>query len=268
MPSADTLPRLLPVAAAFALLLAAGLAALVHLASRARPPAPPWRIALARCSAASPWRGRDLAMLLAALAAARAVRFLLGPSIAWDMLTFQGAMIAGVCWLARGKPRPFGAALPARAVAGQATLRWLAILPILWAAALSWQLLLVALGHAPDFQDAVRLFLAVDDPWARAGFILFATVLAPIAEEALFRGMLLPILIRRLGAAAGLALTALAFAALHADAGTFLALALFSVALSMACARTGTLWVPIGMHMLFNGANLALLLALSRAGAV
>ena len=61
-------------------------------------------------------------------------------------------------------------------------------------------------------------------------------------------------------------LLAAGFAALHADAGTFAALAVFSVALSLAYARTGSLWVPVSMHALFNGTNLALLLALSRAG--
>ena len=147
-------------------------------------------------------------------------------------------------------------------------LRWLAILPALWFVSFVWNLLLNAAGHAPDFQEAIRLFLANDDPWTRAGFVFFAVVLAPFAEEALFRGILLPLLVRRIGPGAGLALTAIGFAAVHADLGTFAALALFSVALSLAYARTGTLWVPVGMHALFNAANLALLLALVRAGVV
>ena len=83
-----------------------------------------------------------------------------------------------------------------------------------------------------------------------------------------FRGILLPLLTRRTGPLAGMALTALGFAALHADLGTFVALAIFSVALSMAYIRTGTIWVPIEMHALFNAANLALLLALAHAGVV
>ena len=268
MPSADTLHRLLPVAAAMAALLGAGLAALLWMVFRTRPAPPPWPAALERFAAACPWRERDLLLLLALLAAARALRMGLGDSVAWDMLFFQGAILAGALTLARRKPRPFGAPVPARLIAGQALLRWLAILPLLWLAAFAWQLLLAAAGHAPDLQDAVQMFLAVDSPWARAGFVLFAVALVPFAEEILFRGILLPLLIRRAGPAAGLLLTALAFAALHADLGTFPALALFSVALSLALARTGTLWVPVAMHALFNAANLALLLALSRAGMV
>ena len=65
-----------------------------------------------------------------------------------------------------------------------------------------------------------------------------------------------------------MALTALAFASLHADLGTFVPLLLLSVALSLAYARTQSLWAPMAIHALFNAANLALLLALSRAGVV
>lgn len=266
MPPPVPLRPLLPIAAALALLLTAGVAALIQLAARPRACSTPWKTALAQLAAASPWRGLDLLWLLLILAAARVLRFRLGDSLAWDMLAFQGAMIAGILWLARGKLRPFGSPVPAHTVAAQALLRWLAILPVLWFAAFVWQWLLKWAGHAPDFQDAVRLFLEADTPWARAGFVLFAVGVVPLAEESLFRGMLLPLLTRRVGAVAGLALTAIGFAAMHADAGSFVALAIFSIALSLAYARTRTLWVPVAMHALFNGVNLALLLALSRAG--
>ena len=92
--------------------------------------------------------------------------------------------------------------------------------------------------------------------------------MAPIAEEALFRGILLPLLVRRFGATIGLGLVALGFAALHGDAGSFPGLAVLSVALSLAYARTGTILVPMAMHALFNAANLALILALIRSGAL
>ena len=258
---------LIPIGTALAVVLLLGVAALLHLAPRRRVSATPWPEALAQLAAASPWRGRDLGLLVAILALAQlARRIFLPASIACDVLAFQGVAIAGAALLAWRKPRPFGAPAPLRAVLGQALLRWLAILPVLWFFSFTWQLLLQALGHAPDFQLAVRLFIADRDPWHRLAFIGFAVVAAPVAEEILFRGLLLPLLIRNLGAAGGLTLVALGFAALHADAGTFLVLAIFSVALSLAYARTGTLAVPILMHALFNGANLALLLALVHAG--
>lgn len=268
MTGPGTFGLLVSVATALAGLLTAGVAALVYLYATGRAGSTPWRTALAELAAASGWRGKDLGWLLLVVLAAQAVRSGLDRAAGWDLLCFHGALAGGILWRARGKVRPFGAPLPGRAIAAQAAVRWLAILPVLWFAAFAWQLLLRAAGHVPELQLAVRLLLATGDPWLRAGFILVAVTLVPFAEEALFRGLLLPLLVRRTGAAAGLALTAVGFAALHADAGTFMALAVFSVALSLAHVRTGSLWVPVAMHALFNAANLALLLALNRAGLV
>lgn len=263
-----TLSLLLPIVLAMAMLLTGGVAAFVHLASRRNVFSAPWKTRLSRLAATSPWRWPDLLNILLLVATAQIIRRSLSGAVGWDVLAFQGVLIAGILWRARGKTRPFGAPAPVRAIAAQALLRWLALLPILWFSAFAWQLLLSAAGHVPNLQDPIRLFLETDDPLQRAAFVFFAIVLAPIAEEGLFRGILLPLLVRRTGAVAGLALTSLGFAALHADLGTSVPLAIFSVALSMAYARTGTLRVPIGMHALFNAANLALLLALDRAGVV
>ena len=57
------------------------------------------------------------------------------------------------------------------------------------------------------------------------------------------------------------------FAALH-GLESLPALAVFSVALSLAYARTGTLLVPMAMHAIFNATNLALVAALVRSGAL
>ncbi len=266
MPAPDTLRLLLPVVAVLALLLTAGVAALVHLVSRPQAGSTPWKTNLSQFGDASPWHWIDLLLILLLVATAQFIRHSLSESIGWDVLAFQGALIAGILWRARGKTRPFGASAPFRVIGTQALRRWLAILPILWFAAFVWQFLLNAFGHAPDLQNAIRLFLDSDDTRMRALFFFFAVVLAPVAEEGLFRGILLPLLVRRTGAFAGLALTTIGFAALHGDLGTFLPLAVFSIALSLAYARTGTLWVPMAMHALFNAANLALILALIRAG--
>ena len=266
MPPPDTLRSLLPIAAALALLLVAGLAALAHLALRPREDSLPWKTLLAQFAAANPWHGRDLLFILLVLSGAQVVRHFLPASVFWDVMAFQVALLGGIAWRMRGKTRPFSGAAPANAVVSQATLRWLAILPILWLVSFTWQILLTALDRVPDFQTAIHLFLEADDPWARLQFVIFAVIVAPIAEEALFRGILLPLLVRGLGSAVGLALVAVGFAALHGDIGSFPGLAVFSVALSLAYARTGTILVPIAMHALFNAANLALLLALIRSG--
>ena len=266
MVPSDTLRLLAPAAIALALLLVAGVAALVHLWRGASAFSTPWKILLMRFAAVNPWRGRDLVALLALVALAQIVRTRLPVSTWREVLTFQGAVLAGGFWLARHKSHPFGAPAPLKAVATQALLRWLAILPLLWFFAFIWQALLTAMGHAPDLQNSIRIFIGSQNVLQRVEFLLFAVLLAPVAEEILFRGILLPLLIRRAGATGGLLLTAIGFAALHGDLGTFMPLAAISIALSLAYARTGTILVPMTMHALFNGVNLALLWVLARAG--
>ena len=267
MPDSATLHRLLPIASALAVLLVAGVAAGLHLAANAGR-GTPWKSLLVQFAAANPWRWTDLGAVGLAVAVALFVRHFLPASLLFDVLGFQGAMVAALLWRMRGKPRPFGAAASARTVLPQAVVRWLAVLPILWFVSFVWNVSLNAAGHAPDFQMAVRMFMETEDPRVRIQLAVFAGIVAPIAEEALFRGLLLPLLVRRFGAVAGLALVAVGFGAMHGDLGSFPGLAAISVALSLAYARTGTILVPMAMHALFNLANLALLAELVRTGAL
>jgi len=268
MPPPESLQPLMPIALAMGLLLTAGVASLLFLFLRPRETVPPWRIQLATSANASPWQWRDLLNLLFLVAIAQLIRPLLPSSLLWDVLAFPGVVLTGIAWLARHKSHPFGMPIPGRMLMGEALLRWLAILPLLWFCAFLWQLLLKGFGIEPNLQENIQLFIENDSLLQRGFFIFLAVVVAPFAEEGLFRGILQPLLIRRFGAVAGLALTALGFAALHANLGAFVSLAVFSVALSLAVARTGTLWVPIVMHALFNAVNLTLLWALVRAGVV
>jgi len=268
MPPTESLQSLMPIVLAMGLLLTAGMASLLYFLLRPHEVFPPWQVQLAKSAKASPWQWRDFLNLLFLIAIAQLIRPLLPASLLWDVLAFPGITLIGIAWLARHKPHPFGVPIPGRALIGEALLRWLAILPLLWFCAFLWQLLLKGVGIAPDLQENIRLFVENDSLLQRGFFIFLAVVVAPLAEEGLFRGILQPLLIRRFGAVAGLALTTLGFAALHMNLGAFVPLAVLSVALSLATARTGTLWVPVVMHSLFNAISLILLMALIRAGVV
>ncbi len=266
MPPPESLQSLMPILLALGLLLTAGMASLLFYILRPQKALPPWRVQLAESAKASPWQWRDLLNLLFLVVIAQIGCIGMPPSLLLSVLTFPGVILIGIAWLARHKSRPFGIPIPGRALMGEVLLRWLAILPLLWFFAFLWQLLLKGFGIAPDLQENIHLFIDNDSLLQRGFFIFLAVVVAPLAEEGLFRGILQPLLIRRFGAVAGLALTALGFAALHANLGAFVSLAVFSVALSLAAARTGTLWVPVLMHSLFNAISLVLLLGLIRAG--
>lgn len=124
-------------------------------------------------------------------------------------------------------------------------------------------------GKTPDRLTHEILREINERPWAASswGYIIAAVVLAPIAEEVLFRGMLQTTFLRLTASRwAAVLSTGLIFAAIHLLGGTVDARALaplfvLGVALGIAYERTGRLWVPIAMHMLFNAANVAITLA-------
>lgn len=124
------------------------------------------------------------------------------------------------------------------------------------------ELLTSLLGTEPpavqeDFQDLAR------NPETAPYFLVLAAVFAPLAEEAFFRGMLYPALAGRLGVRAGIVLTALPFALLHAVedlvegdlAGAALVVGLIlplGLLLAWVYHRRGTLAAPVLVHAVFN----------------
>lgn len=122
-------------------------------------------------------------------------------------------------------------------------------------------LLLWLLGQEPERQVAVQMMMEAP-PLLRALLIGMALIGAPIFEEIVFRGILFPFILSRLerpGLAT--AITSVIFAAMHFHLPSFIALFVLSAALCFAYWRTGSLWVCIGMHALFNTiSTLAILL--------
>lgn len=88
-----------------------------------------------------------------------------------------------------------------------------------------------------------------------------AVLLAPLAEEAVFRGVLLPVLLRRGGLGWALAVTSLLFAALHLNALAFAPLALLGLCFAGGMLATGSVLTPMIMHALFNAEMLLLFAA-------
>jgi membrane protease YdiL (CAAX protease family) len=90
---------------------------------------------------------------------------------------------------------------------------------------------------------------------------MFAVVLAPVAEEFIFRGMLFPF-VKQLGwpRLAWLGVNAL-FALIHFDLAIFVPLFVFALALTWLYEKTDNLLAPIVAHSLFNAANLVVLFA-------
>ena len=89
-------------------------------------------------------------------------------------------------------------------------------------------------------------------------------MIAPVAEEFIFRGILYPF-IKQLGwPKLALFGVSFLFALIHVNAPTFVPLFVFALALTWLYERTDRLIAPILAHGLFNGANLIILFAQAR----
>jgi membrane protease YdiL (CAAX protease family) len=108
---------------------------------------------------------------------------------------------------------------------------------------------------APEEQQAVQT-LRIAGSWPQRLVLGLVTILlAPAAEEVLFRGILYPAIKQAGFPQLALWGTALMFAAIHVNLVAFLPLALLALALTLLYERTGNLLAPITAHALFNGLN-------------
>jgi len=137
-----------------------------------------------------------------------------------------------------------------------ALLTVLVILPVAWLLQQASALALDRLGWPPEEQTAVKLLASAKMWWTRIYLGVFAVVLAPVAEEFIFRGVLYPF-VKQLGypRLAWMGVSFL-FALIHMDAATFVPLFVLALALTWLYERTGNLLAPVTAHSLFNVANL------------
>jgi len=135
----------------------------------------------------------------------------------------------------------------------------IAILPVAWGLQIISMNALTRAGWPPEEQFAVTLLAGTKSWWMRVYLGAFAVVLAPVAEEFIFRGMLYPF-VKQLGwprlAWFGVSF---AFALVHDDAATFVPLFVLALALTWLYEKTDNLLAPIAAHSLFNAANLVIL---------
>ena len=89
-----------------------------------------------------------------------------------------------------------------------------------------------------------------------------AVVLAPLFEETIFRGVLLPVLGRSLGRAGAVMVSALVFAVAHLSLGELPPLLVLGLGLGLLRLSTGRLLPCVVMHALWNGVTFLNLLLL------
>lgn len=90
--------------------------------------------------------------------------------------------------------------------------------------------------------------------------IIIACVAAPLAEEFVFRGYMYGALKENTSPVFAMVIVGALFATAHGNLPALLPLLAFSVILCITYEITKCLWVPIGIHSLFNATNIVLML--------
>lgn len=117
--------------------------------------------------------------------------------------------------------------------------------------------LLAALLPPPEELSNPMLRFIAYGRWAVAVLFVMAVIMAPFLEEALFRGILLPALRRRMSFVPAAVLVTVLFTALHGlQTSGYLpamaAIALVGYLLAWLREASGSLWPPVIFHMGFN----------------
>ena len=113
---------------------------------------------------------------------------------------------------------------------------------------LSLQMIVEAALNHPDKGVLVAIFIS-------------AVIFAPIFEELIFRGYLLPVLTRFTNQTVALIWQALFFAVIHVNILGFLGLFTLGLILGISYLKSKTIWVPIAIHASFNAISLLIMLS-------
>jgi membrane protease YdiL (CAAX protease family) len=144
--------------------------------------------------------------------------------------------------------------------ASQGLIGYVGILPVVFVTSLLIQVLFFMAGQPVTLQDVVDVFLEQQPAWSLLFLFLLAVVVAPLVEEILFRGILLTVLVKRIGTGLAVVISSLIFAGIHMHLPSFFPLFTLAVALSLLYIYSGSLWPSVILHSVFNGASICVLL--------
>ena len=123
-------------------------------------------------------------------------------------------------------------------------------------------LLVRLFGDPGGSNPLLELVLESRDPLALSLLAMTAVVLAPLFEEVIFRGTLLPVLARRTGSLTGVVLSGLLFGMAHISIGELAPLTVLGIGLALLRLSSGRLFPCVLMHALWNAVTFVNLLLL------
>jgi membrane protease YdiL (CAAX protease family) len=184
-------------------------------------------------------------------------------NVLWNL-----AMIGSVVWFVRrggGSERDIGLAMPEGS-------SWPRVAGLAAATFVSMYIIIVAYGVAIDLlgfdflepdQQVPDEFYDSDVALAVLGVAIVGS--APIAEEVFFRGFLFGGTRPITGIPVAALSTGFIFSLAHYNPGLILPFTVIGALLALSYQRTGTLFVPIGAHFLFNLASFSILVFVPEA---
>ena len=111
----------------------------------------------------------------------------------------------------------------------------------------------------PPLQDVVTT-ISHGDLSIKIAMVVMAVVIAPITEECYFRGCVYNVLKQYSGRALSCVASALLFSVVHASLAQVIPLFIFGVVQCIVYEKARSLWLPIVLHMLFNGLSCCVIL--------
>lgn len=271
-------PRMVAVGLWFSLMALAGLLALVAVLATLIAVPPSWASLRERMRARA-WPAPEMSRVALALVALNLTVALVATGLrAWvpswmeraetglavlQTITLQWASVVLIVASLRrrniGWSAAFGWSAPWGRTVGLGVWAYLAAIPLVIGAALMGRMLLVRWGVEVRSQDVLQLISGDRAGILKCYFILLGALIAPLSEELLFRGLLLPFIARRAGVIAGVLVSAVVFSALHMNLGAFFPIFTLGLVLGGAYVATGRMGVPVLIHLLFNGVNIVAL---------
>ena len=134
---------------------------------------------------------------------------------------------------------------------------WLMIMPLVLL--IGW-LMNEIIGDQGGSNPLLDLVLNSDELVPILFLLITTVILAPVFEELVFRGVLLPVLVSKIGKISGLVLSALIFALAHLSVGELPPLFVLGIGLGLMRLSSGRLLPCALMHSLWNGVTFASLL--------
>jgi membrane protease YdiL (CAAX protease family) len=145
---------------------------------------------------------------------------------------------------------------------------YVGVMPVVFLAAFIYAAFLTDVGYPltpSDTQEVVSIFTQANYPLGLKIYMgIVAVTLAPLVEELLFRGILLPLLARYMDSSWAILIVSAMFAMLHCHVPSFAPLFVIAVAFSYAYLYSGSILVPVVMHALFNAVGITTSLMMSK----